>query len=107
MKYEKKAPKVVHQPKRDVQTETETTKVEVTGQAEQSPARAKPAKVPVKTRKNKVLPIVDTTADAQGADNVNSNAASQKAASENKAAQPDATNKGPIPAKRRRRQPSE
>ena len=107
VKYEKKAPKVVDQPKRDVQNDAETTKVEVTGQAEQSPARAKPAKVPVKTRKNKVLPIADTTADAQGADNVNSNAASQKASSEKKAAQPDATNKGPVPAKRRRRQPSE
>ncbi|WP_352336339.1 polynucleotide adenylyltransferase PcnB [Psychrobacter sp. 16-MNA-CIBAN-0192] len=106
-KYEKKAPKVVHQPKHDVQTEIETTKVKVTEQAEQPTARAKPSKAPVRARKNKASPLANNKANAQDADNINGKAASQKAVSEQHAAQPDATNKGPVPAKRRRRQPSE
>ena len=106
-KYEKKAPKVIHQPKHDVPSEIETKGAV---QAEQAPARTKATKAPVSARNHKASSLATNTANTQGADNVNSNAtsnaASQKVSSEKKATQTDATNKGPIPAKRRRRQPS-
>lgn len=106
-KYEKKAPKVVHQPKHNVQAETKTTQAKVAVQAEQAIEPAKPTKAPARARKNKASLSADSTATAQGTDYVNSKATSQKAAVDDKAAELNATNKGPIPAKRRRRQPSE
>ena len=83
-KYEKKVPKTVNQSTSDAHTNA--------------------IKSSIKAQKNKKSIVADDMANAQRKGNADASSTSQKESQVKKVVQQDATNKGPIPAKRRRRQ---